>query len=408
MNKKLNLTFGVEIECIVYFDPDHYEEGLPDSEGILWENEPASPYNHEIGLRALLRQHVIEFFRANGCPTYDLRSDGGDQKWTVTNDPSIETNNREEEKFLECDVEIKSPALHLCSKALGRVRDLVHLLTREFNVSVNNTCGLHVHIGNGRRGFPLQTLKQFSIMTAMFEHQLNSIHPAHRLSNPHAKGPSAIFQGQNPWDTVREIQRCRTKDQLALLYKNDEGYVDRRFAYNLCPVVSRPSKTIEFRQHEGTLDERQIVNWIHLAGGVVDAMHKISANDLAQLISTCAFDPSFTVCDLLGRLNLQYLIPYYFGRLHSHLRPEPIWVPARMDGSVEVVPRRPPALDRWHRMEERHKSERLGALEKLEELDKRHALERCRELERQSLEVDASRATQSQEGEEDALTTELV
>ena len=407
MQRQLDLTFGIKLECVVSFYPADYEAGLSSAANILWQNETPSPNPREDRLRILLRRHVVELFRNKGYPTYDLTSPGGDQMWTVTNNPSIQVNNLAENGFLECDVEIISPALHLCPKALGRVRDVVRLFIDEFDVSVNDSCGLHVHVGNKKRGFPLQTLKHFSILTAMFEHQLNSLHPDHRIGIRHAKGPSAVFMGHNPWDAVRTIQRCGTKEQLVVLYANEAGYADGSFAYNLCPIVSKPQKTIEFRQHKGTLDEREIMNWIQVAGGLVAAMHEIGPSDLARLISTCAFDPGFSVCDLFLRLKMEALIPYYTGRLHMHLRPEPLWVPARMEASARGVPGRTSAQERWDGLVERQKGERAKELERLEELDKRHALERRRELERRKREVDAPRGIQRQR-EENAGMTESV
>lgn len=391
MHDSLNLTFGVELECIVAFDPAKYEPALADADGILWEKQVSSTLHQEDKLRIISRTHIVRFLRDNGFNTYDVTSHGGDQKWTVTNDASIDIEDgpRAEDGFLECDVEIKSPAMRFCPKALHRVQKAVRLLTRNFDTFLTDSCSLHVHIGNRKEGFPLQTLKHLSMLTAIFEHQLNSFHPAHRIGNLQAKGPSAVFKGQNPWDTVQAIQHCGSKEELVLLYVNKEGFIDRCFAHNLCPMVSGPHKTIEFRQHEGSLDEPEIMNWIQVAGGMVDAMHEISAFSLGRLISTCAFDPRFTVSDLLLRLRMETLIPYYSGRLHAHRRPEPIWVCGSMGENAEAVPRMRHGPERWDEMEGRHRLERFQELGRLQELDQRHELERRRELERPDEEIDS-------------------
>lgn len=392
MPKPLNLTFGVEIECIVCFDPTTYEKGLSFGDGILWEQESPSPFHRENKLRILLRRHIASVFESKGFSTYDLTSPGGDQKWSITGDASISIKRGPRaDEFLECDIEIKSPALRFCPKALRRVERVVRILTRYFDTTVNNSCGLHVHIGNRRKGFPIQTLKHFSMLTALFEHQLNALHPAHRIGNYHVKGPSAAFKGQNPWDTMRAIQCCESKEQLLLLYAK-EGCLDRCFAYNLCPLVTGPRNTIEFRQHAATLDGSEIMNWIQLAGGMVDAMHGTRAVDLAQLIHTSAFDPRFTVPDLLLKLKLKALVSFYRGRLHVHLRPEPIWARARTKEDADAKPQKPRALERLEELERRHNTERLEELKRCKELDERHELERRRELERQDEEVDASGA----------------
>ena len=396
MQNPLHLTFGVEIEFIVSFETNKYEKGLPHGNGILWEKEPLTEYSHDSALRTLLRHHIIELLSENGFPAYEVTEEGGDQKWTVTNDTSIITNDNPGEGYLECDVEIKSPAMRLCPKALRRVNNVVSLIIPNFDTYVNVSCGLHVHIGNQRAGFPLQTLKNVSVLTAMFEHQLDSFHPADRLDSLHAKGPSKVFQGQNPWDTVQEIQKCASEGQLVFLYANDKG-LDRNLAYNLCSMADGPRKTIEFRQHAGTLDAVKTMNWIQVAGGLVNAMHEISGFELAQLITDCAFQPRYTAIDLLLRLNMGNLAPYYEGRLHTHLRPEPIWVAARVkekskaarrvssgDDRWEEMENRHAFEIRWEEMENRHKLERFRELDKLEELEHSHELERRRELDRRS------------------------
>ena len=396
----LNLTFGVELECIICFDPAIFEPALKPADGILWTQESSPHLPRESKLSILFRQHVGDFLTRKGFPTYDVTSQEGDQKWTISNDTSIDIQDgpRAIDGYLECDIEIKSPALRFCAKALRRVEQVVRLIAREFDASVNTSCGLHVHVGNRKKGFPLQTLKNLCMLTTMFEHQLNSLHPAHRIGNHHAKGPSAVFRGQNPWDTLQKIQGCESKHKLVRLYANDEGLLDRRFAYNICPMVLGPHKTIEFRQHESTLEWSKIVNWIQVAGGIVEAMHEIDAFCLAQLISTCAFDHKFTITDLLPRLKMDELVPCYEGSLHTNERPEPIWVGGLTEGSKEARPRRVQRLERWDEMERRHRVERLAEFERL---DQRQELERRRLLERQDEEVDAEKVAS-----EEAVTAE--
>ena len=388
MPKPLHLTFGIELECVIYFDPAKYEEALANAEGSLWDEKHSAILSHESKLRSVFRTYVAKFLNNAGHPTYDAPSLGGDQKWTITNDASIGIKDEpREDGFLECDIEIKSPAMIHCPEARDKVQCVVELLTGYFDATLNDSCGFHVHIGNHNNGFPSATLQKLCMLTAMFEKQLNTLHPTHRIGNIHAKAPSAVFRGQNPWDTLRAILRCGSTQELVRLYADFERRPDRCFAYNLCPMVDGPRKTIEFRQHTGTLDGSEITNWIQVAGGMVDAMHKISPAALAQLINTGAFDPRFTFADLFSRLALEHLVPYYLGRLHVHQCPEPIWVRGKVKGNAEAVPRRLCGLERWNAMERRHRFEKLEDLQRRQELDRRHELERRRELERQNEEI---------------------
>ena len=236
------------------------------------------------------------------------------------------------------------------------------------------------------------------MLTALFEHQFNSLHSADRIGNLTAKAPSAVFKGQNPWDSVVAVQGCRSRGQLVRMFASDGGHgLDRCFAYNLLPLVVGPHRTIEFRQHKGTVHGAEMISWVQVVGGIVSAMHEISTEDLTRLISTCAFDRTFTVLELLRRLKLDALSTFYRGRLYVHLRPEPLWVPGRKDVAAEVGPRRLTEMERWEEMEKRHRAERRRELERLERrhemerLERRHEMERQWELERRVTEVGAPR-----------------
>lgn len=388
MHNPLNLTFGIEIECIVVFDPTLYEQALPKSEGKLWSKDISRHLHQESKLRIICRNYIVAFLRSKGFRTYDVDSPGGNQQWTIANDASIQIQDgpRREDGFLECDVEIKSPAFRLCPRALGRVQRVVQLLTKEFDMFVNESCGFHVHIGNRKSGFPLQTLKHFCMLTALFEHQLNSLHPAYRIGNEHARAPSALFKGQNPWDSVETIQNCVSKTALVLLYCNTERSPDRCWAYNLLPLVFGPHKTIEFRQHKGTLDGPEMTNWVQVAAGMVNQSHELSPDGIAQLISDNAFDLKFTITDLLAKLKVEKnVISYYRGEMYPYPRRGTIWI------AEKAGPRRNPVFERWDDLERRQRIERLQELVRLEELDRRHEFERQRELEKQEEEVNAGR-----------------
>ena len=389
MPDPLHLTFGVEIECVVVFAPDEFEDAISLAEGFLWDEKHSLRLSHDDKLRIICRNKVIQILRDNGFQTYVYGSGKGDQQWTVEPDASIAIEDgRRDDGYLECDVEISSPALRFCPEALRRVKRLVAVLRGQFRVEVNTSCGFHVHIGNRRSGFPLQTLKHLCMLTAMFEHQLSSLHPADRVGNPTAKPPSALFRGQNPWDTVAAVQDCRSRGQLIRLYASDGRGLDRCFAYNLLPLVVEAHRTIEFRQHKGTVHGAEMISWVQVAGGIVNAMHEIGTEGLTRLISACAFDRKFTVLDLFRRLKLDALCTFYLGRLHVHPRLEPLWVPGRKAMSVEAGPRRLTGDERWEEMERRHRVERRRELERLE---RRHELERQWELERRAMEVDAPR-----------------
>lgn len=386
MPDPLHLTFSVEIECIVVFGPDEFEDLISLAEGVLWRKEHSLRMPYDDKLRTICRNKVISILRTNGFQTYDYGSGQGDQQWTVAPNVAIMIEDgRRVDGYLECDIEISSPPLRFCPEALKRVKRLVGVLKAQFRLEVNTSCNFRVHVGNRKRDFPLQTLKHLCMLTAMFEHQLNSLHPAHRVGNESAKTPSALFGGENPWDSISAVQDCRSRGQLVRLLANSGRGLDSGFAVNLLPLVQSAHRTIEFRQHKGTVSGAEMSSWVQVVAGIVNAMHELDTEGLTRLISTYAFDRKFSVLDLFCRLQLDELSAFYKGRLYVHPRPEPLWAPERKVLAVEAGPRRLTGDERWEVMVKRQRDEKGRVLGRLE---KRHELERQWELERKATEVD--------------------
>ncbi|MCJ1457264.1 hypothetical protein MMC28_007631 [Mycoblastus sanguinarius] len=348
MDDPLRLTFGIELECIVRYDPSIYESGLAHGDGILWLK---GAYLAENRLAILARHHMVNVIRSEGHPTYELR-ESGLHKWTVATESSIEIDtDRPFDGYNYCDVEIKSPAYDYSVESLVAVQEVIHLLTREFDVILNETCGLHVHVGNQRKGFPLQTLKNFSILTTIFEPQLNSLHPPERVAGPdpksiagneYTKCPTSAYKGTGPWDTALLIQECKTKQELVLRHQQyPGGGYDRFFAYNLGHQVfdNRKLNTIEFRQHRATLDTREIATWVRLTCGLVNYAHNADFEDITRLIDDCALDSNFFVAHLLSMLRLNDIAKYYDVRgCWLHERPDWAWVDYTFEHAKELDP----------------------------------------------------------------------
>ena len=403
MTTPLSLTFSILIKCIICFDPSKLEPGLNVCEGALWDKNFRHQIPHDTKLRTIYRQHLVDVFRRADLRTYDVvhpESDDQDQAWSVAPDAALAvTDGVRDDGFVECDVEIKSPVFRFCPRALRRIEKVCRVL-RKLDSFVDDSCAFWVRIGNcgkGKGGFPLQTLKHFCMLTALFEDQINSLHPPHRVvGNASAKPPSVLFrqglgqgrgQNQNPWDWIAIIQRCKSLRDLVMLFAGSEKRLDREWAYDFVPLLIEGQgpphrRTIEFRQHKGTLEWTEMMAWVQVAGGLVLAAHGTSADRMARFISTCAFDGKFTVFDLFGRLKLGALKRFYLGGRYAHLRTEPIWI--LEEEEEEEGPRTGKGLEWWEEVERRHQVERGQQLRRLDELDKRHEIERQRVLEKRN------------------------
>lgn len=334
MTSPLQLTFGLELEFIVLYDPVRYKYDL-----ARLECGPRTRLDQKFEI--LVRKHIIYALNAIKLPVTGYRESDSTQKWTITSDDSIDLGGRP-----NCvGVEMKSPAYNISEIALAQVTRAIKLLTDSFDVIVDDSCGVHVHVGNQRKGFPLQTVKQFCMLTAIFEPYFDSLHPSERifgLGSGFARGPTSVFIGINPWDTALLIQDARSHKELVKRYAREENLRDRCHAYNLLPLVHEPMyHTIEFRQHEATTEPTAICKWIALACGLIHNAHTIPYNDLTQLIDEFAFDsrpPTDVIIDLLHRLQLNEWADFYSQReRYNHAKPLHAWVDKTLEDGMDLA-----------------------------------------------------------------------
>ena len=337
-SEPLSLTFGVELEFVLRFDPVNYRFSHNGSDEWSFHPEEA------------IRDHMASILIENGYPVYseDERhiNDSGSyyEKWDVGKDTSIHISELspppDEDRFGYSAIEL-SPALPYTTASLSQVKEVFRLLFSTFDVLVNKSCGLHVHVGNEEKGFPLQTLKNFCILTTTFERELESLHPPSRIGNKYSLSSGALFAGISPWDVEKIIKSALNEDDLIFRVQDRE----KSYAYNLLNVLEY-KKTIEFRQHEATVNVGDILNWVEVACSLVMKAHEfamedyndVDQNNLRRYHVDDYLDDTFnipnrSILDMLTNLGLAELAEYYSGRgLFTHPVPSWAWAdPGRED-----------------------------------------------------------------------------
>lgn len=304
------LTFGVELECIVRYDPKIYKAELRAAEGKIWDTEPSPTLHGKYGF--LVRRHMIEFLNRNGISTNSCQETGF-SKWTVDTDGTVFPIDTTGSWYA---IELISPVLFFSPASLKEVETVVELLASEFHLHVNESCGLHVHMGNENRGFNIRTLKSFCSMISVFEHQLNSLHPPHRLQNEHAKSTSRAFRaGATSGEKSSIIDTLGHVDDIILQFHlTDSNEMNKSMAFNFLNLsesyTDHPIQTIEFRQHEGTLDPISISSWVMVAASLLTKSNSDPA-ELRKLINKHGDDAKYTVIDLFRDLDLWDLADFY-------------------------------------------------------------------------------------------------
>lgn len=312
----LRLTFGVELEFIVLYDPEVYQDALLDARGTIW---PAPTLHHKFGV--LVRKHMIRLLNENGFPTNEY-PDVDFSKWTVATDGTVAPVDKSANWYA---IELKTPVLDISRQALKQVEKVVELLVSRFKLYVNESCGLHVHVGNEDRGFPLRTIKNFCSLISIFEHQLDSLHSPDRLKSPYAKATRTVYSSvATATDKLLLIDSLDSVDNVIAWFhpinSDDEscGDGDKYMAFNFFNLHSslpEPLRTIEYRQHRGTLDPELITNWIMVATNLVSMSHTDSKGFFRQLIELEKHNANYTVLDLFNDLRLSDLAEFYAPRV---------------------------------------------------------------------------------------------
>ena len=138
--------------------------------------------------------------------------------------------------------ELVSPILH----GVDGVRELqkvVNALESVEGVTVNRSCGLHVHLDC--RDMTLDQIKTTYERYSNYEDQIDLCMPRSRRGSP--QWCRTIGSNKNA------VKSAATKERAA-------NSVGRYFKVNLAQIADRGS--IEFRQHSGTTEFKKIVNWL--------------------------------------------------------------------------------------------------------------------------------------------------
>lgn len=294
-------SFGIELEMIVrYRKSDYFEDyyrhlARCGTRGI-------SPTDRFL---EIMKEKVIRFLRKKGFGVNDAYTlEPSPKLWSVKEDASVYgeglfgyegyRNNPFVHDEAEVGIEITSPAFSYTNKSIRKISDFLRVLKRSFNCRVSSRCGFHVHIGSyttnlyRSQGFSLETIHRLLEILARFERPINRIHPPHRiegndycrpLSNKHAfitpnytwPEPHEKWSPSNPQLIMDDIA---TLDTLLVL---DTALGGKDTAYNFSNLLTveegseqdPPINTIEFRQHQCTVDFCAIVHWVEVVVSLV-------------------------------------------------------------------------------------------------------------------------------------------
>lgn len=151
--------------------------------------------------------------------------------------------------------ELVSPILEGL-EGLEQVKTVCRVLS-QLRAKINKTCGLHIHFDAS--GFGIDQLKNTVINYAHYEGIIDSFMPASRRANNNT-------YCQTLTNIAGQVERTTTINELVHLQST------RYYKLNLKAYLRH--KTIEFRQHSGTVEFEKISNWILFLHNLVEYSKK--------------------------------------------------------------------------------------------------------------------------------------
>ena len=304
MHTPINVSFGMEFEMIILYDTRNYEAKLKSGEGVYWQSSELMDLRQKM-LR-LIRIEMIQILSDHGIPTNKWGRAEDFTKWTVEHDGTVAWEEDGVQDW--CAIELKTPAFFFNPWALDQVKKALYVVNRHFTAVVNDSCGLHVHVGNCHKGYPLRTLKNFAMLVTSFERQFSSLHPFDRINNHYVRPVSESFPPMmSVWDKLLKIESCRTVEQIIQNFNYDNKWT----AYGFLTLLNPSLRTVEFRQHSGTLDKDAITHWANLSTNLIKLAHSASHSGFYNIIKAHALDDNYNIINLLNDLKLTELAEYY-------------------------------------------------------------------------------------------------
>jgi hypothetical protein len=195
--------------------------------------------------------------------------------WKITYDSSISGTNA---------FELVSPIL-TGEQGIEELKTVCRVL-KECGAKVNKSCGTHVHFD--AEGFKLKTWRNIFINYARLENTIDGFMPQSRKgdSNYYCKG-------------FGNFTNFEQKIQSAVSINDIARYIGSRYM-KVNPQSYARHKTIEFRQHSGTIDFEKISNWIYFLNNLLNR----SASGLIEN----------TTLEGMSRFNPQSIVDYFKNR----------------------------------------------------------------------------------------------
>lgn len=198
----------------------------------------------------------------------DIRAEGYNHStrrhWKIVSDSSIELTPSQRAEGLR-PMEIVSPPLR--ADQIDQIEKICQAI-KIGGGQVNRTCGLHVH--HDASDFTLDTMKNLYKLFYRYEGTIDS------LVAPSRRGNSNRFcRTIRDEHKVDRLMECSTLQLFVAM-------IDSRY-YKLNCRSYITHGTVEFRNHQGTVNAEKIINWVQFTQLLVERAHQAVKDSRAQV-----------------------------------------------------------------------------------------------------------------------------
>ncbi|KAI0386292.1 putative amidoligase enzyme-domain-containing protein [Hypomontagnella monticulosa] len=347
------LTFGIELEFLVAFldwEPDPHpqeERRLLRAEDRL--SAPRSAIDHEL-------LHVLEPSHNVSCRLESSDTHCGTQgvliqynQWRIDGDGSLSTDDYfAGYRFLGREITSEVMRADEPIAYTEKITDVCRAI-RQMRVHINETAGMHVHVGRGEESFSLLTMKKLATIIWLTEKMLLGLHHPSRKESIYCillrdesllriKAADTNSISNNILRIAREermdefiprpasLEATKTIEELAGLMSAPDNPDLSRGAMSFTRFLpAAPGvgniHTIEFRQMAGSLDPGPIIHWAKVCMAIVDFARLSTAPRYKELIARIIEEEAtFTGLDLLSELDLPEEEQYFRGKMMDYSR----------------------------------------------------------------------------------------
>jgi hypothetical protein len=194
-------------------------------------------------------------------------------------------------------IEIISPILRWDNPKLWvpAVQRVVRALTNyHLQSTVIPSSGFHVHIGLGDERFSLDNVKKIAAVCILGETLMDYFHAPHRRDGGSEMIQSmisrSVFCGLSRQEIFEKIMNAQDLHEFKMIVSGQNMGMEylnfsRFFKVNFQNVDEDDVKgTIEFRQHAGTLDPKEIRMWVKFTGLLVCHAANMDVSTLRKLL----------------------------------------------------------------------------------------------------------------------------